>query len=162
MIVLVMGVTGAGKSLIGQQLADALGLWFIDADGYHAPESVAKMAAGIPLTDDDRAPWLAQLNLLLHEAADTGAVLACSALKDEYRERLFQGIEEPWVVYLRVSPLLAAARLAHRKEHFMPPSLIASQFEVLEEPEGERVITVPADAEPETILRAVINGMGAG
>src|SRR6202158_4046458 len=102
MIVLLMGVSGVGKTTIGQALAEALGWRFLDADDFHPPENVAKMAAGIPLDDTDRQPWLAKMNeeLLKLQRGGSSAVLACSALKESYREQLARGVEDLEVVYL--------------------------------------------------------------
>lgn len=131
-----MGVSGCGKSTIGRLLAGRLGLPFLDADEFHPPANVAKMAAGVPLEDADRWPWLARLHAELAAAAGTGrgAVLACSALKAAYRERLRQGLDACRFVHLRGSPALIAARLAERRHRYMPASLLASQFAALEPP----------------------------
>ena len=131
-----MGVSGSGKTSIGRGLAEALGLPFIEGDDYHPAANRAKMSAGEPLDDDDRAPWLAELGRVLAAAeADGGAVLACSALKEKYRDALRQPLRHPLhIVYLDGSYELLAARLAGRKGHFFPPELLASQFEALERP----------------------------
>jgi len=131
-IVIVMGVSGAGKSTVGRLLADRLGHPFLDADEFHPPENVAKMAAGTPLTDADRAPWLEALNLRLRAMPD--AVLACSALKDAYRRRLAQGLADCRVVHLRGDIELIRARLQARRHRYMPASLLESQFASLEPP----------------------------
>ena len=144
MIVLVMGVSGAGKTTLGSRLAERLGCEFIDADEHHPPSNVAKMAAGIPLEDADRWPWLDKLNSLITARRD--AVLACSALKAVYRDRLLQGVGEHRIVYLRGSAQLIASRLAERKHRYMPPSLLASQFAILEPPAES--ITVDVDGTP--------------
>jgi gluconokinase len=143
-IVLVMGVSGAGKTTLGSRLAERLGCEFIDADEHHPPANVAKMAAGIPLEDADRWPWLERLNALLK--AKHSAVLACSALKRVYREKLLQGVVEHRIVYLRGSAQLIASRLADRTHRYMPPSLLASQFAILEPPAD--AITVDVDGAP--------------
>jgi gluconokinase len=143
MIVLLMGVAGVGKTTIGQALARELGWGFIDADDYHPPQNVAKMKAGIPLNDEDRWPWLARLNKLLKE--ETHAVLACSALKDAYRERLAQGIADFTTVYLHGSPELIRARIAARSHRYMPAGLLNSQLAILEPPEQAITIDVAAD-----------------
>ena len=136
MIVIVMGVSGSGKSTIGRALAAALGLPFIEGDDYHPRANVDKMAAGQPLDDADRAPWLATLAEVLARAeAEGGGVLACSALKKRYRDVLRSGLTgEARVVYLDGSASLLAERLANRDGHFFPPHLLASQFEALEPP----------------------------
>ena len=132
MIVLVMGVAGVGKTTIGEPLARALGWRFLDADDYHPPENVAKMKAGIPLQDADRWPWLGRLNRELKELQN--AVLACSALKESYRERLAQGIPHFTVVYLHGDFDLLLHRAEGRKHRYMPASLLKSQFDTLEPP----------------------------
>ena len=127
-----MGVSGCGKSTIGQLLADRLGCPFLDADEFHPPENVAKMAAGTPLTDADRKPWLALLNSKLKEREN--AVLACSALKQSYRDALADGLTDCRFAHLRGSIELIRARLADRKHRYMPASLLESQFATLEPP----------------------------
>jgi gluconokinase len=154
-IVIVMGVAGAGKTTVGGRLAASLGCEFIDADDYHPPTSVQKMRAGQPLGDDDRWPWLGRLNGLLQERArrGAGAVLACSALKASYREALVRGLADARLVYLRGSKALIAPRLAGRGGHFMSPALLDSQFATLEEPRD--AIVVDVDATPEALVGAI-------
>ena len=142
MIVVVMGVSGAGKSTIGKLLAERLGVPFLDADEYHPPENVAKMAAGTPLNDADRWPWLELLNGKLIEQKN--AVLACSALKEVYRQRLSQGIADCRFVYLRGSLELIRSRLAERKHRYMPASLLESQFATIEPPSHAIAIDISA------------------
>lgn len=127
-----MGVSGSGKSTIGEPLAARLGLPFLDADEFHPPANVAKMAAGTPLTDADRLPWLKLLNEKLRALPD--AVLACSALKESYRQSLSSDIPDCRFVYLRGSIELIRSRLTDRKHRYMPASLLASQFATLEPP----------------------------
>ena len=130
-----MGVSGAGKSLIGASLARALGLEFVEGDAYHPPENVARMSAGIPLTDDDRQVWLAALATRLAAArADTGLVVSCSALKRRYRDVLRAGTADVQFVYLAGTRSLLEQRLAGRRGHFMPSSLLDSQLAILEPP----------------------------
>jgi gluconokinase len=152
MIVLVMGVAGVGKTTIGEALARALGWRFIDADDHHPPQNVAKMKAGIPLEDADRWPWLARLNKFLKEEHD--AVLACSALKESYRERLAQGISDFTVVYLYGSAELIRSRMERRSHRFMPAALLESQFAALEPPRDAIAIDVAAD--PSTCVAAIV------
>lgn len=145
MILLVMGVAGVGKTTIGEPLARALGWRFLDADDYHPPENVAKMKAGIPLQDADRWPWLSRLNRELKELEN--AVLACSALKESYRERLAQGIPHFTVVYLYGDAELIRARLASRQHRYMPAALLDSQLATLEPPAQAIAIDVAAPLE---------------
>jgi gluconokinase len=135
MIVVLMGVSGAGKTTVGQALARQLQWRFADADDFHSAANVAKMHAGIPLTDADRAPWLAALHQAIVSwlAAHENVVLACSALKETYRAQIVVSPEVK-LIYLRVSPEVVAVRLAHRQHHYMNPALIDSQFATLEEP----------------------------
>jgi gluconokinase len=143
MIVLVMGVAGAGKTTIGEALAHELGWPFIDADDYHPPENVAKMKVGIPLEDADRWPWLARVNQELREK--TNAILACSALKASYRERLAQGIERFTTVYLDGDFALISERMKSRRHRYMPAALLKSQFAALEPPADAIRVDVAAD-----------------
>src|SRR5258708_25167633 len=139
----IMGVSGAGKSLIGSMLARALGVEFVEGDDLHPPDNVQRMAAGIPLTDDDRHGWLIAIATRLRDAkcAGIGLIVSCSALKRSYRDLLRSvGDEGLRFVYLAGSRALIAERLAQRRGHFMPPALLDSQLAVLEDPSpGERV-----------------------
>lgn len=135
MIVVLMGVSGCGKSTVGAALGAALGWPFLDADDFHPPENVAKMAAGIPLNDDDRWPWLDRVVAEAQQAAADGghAVVACSALRQAYRDRLARAGAVRFV-YLRGDPATIAARVAARQHRYMPATLLASQFATLEPP----------------------------
>ena len=143
MIVLVMGVSGAGKTTLGELLAKRLGWRFIEGDDYHPPANVAKMAAGVPLEDADRWPWLDALNRRLRREQD--AIVACSALKESYRRRLLAGIGDARVVYLHADKALIAARVAARKHRYMPASLLDSQFAALEPPQAAISVDVAGD-----------------
>lgn len=136
MIVVLMGVSGVGKTTIGTALAKKLGWRFIDADDYHPPENVAKMAAGTPLTDADRRPWLEAINRELWKAdsRNEDLVLACSALREAYRRRLLDGITRYELVFLNGTLALLKSRLAARSHRYMPASLLESQFATLEPP----------------------------
>jgi carbohydrate kinase (thermoresistant glucokinase family) len=146
-IIVVMGVSGAGKSTLGAALAQRLGWRFLEGDDFHPRANVAKMAAGKPLTDADRAPWLERLNIELRavEAKRESAVLACSALKRAYREHLAAGIAHCTWVYLRGSIDLIRRRLGARRHRYMPASLLESQFAALEPPEDAIAIDVGPD-----------------
>jgi gluconokinase len=160
MVVVLMGVSGAGKTTIGRRLADALGWSFDDADDLHSGANKAKMAAGIALTDADRAPWLASINNLIARslAQHTNLVLACSALKQSYRDRIVVEAARVKIVYLKGSPELIAARIADRKSHFMNKNLLASQFETLEEPHDGIVVDVTAT--PDSIVDNIRTQLG--
>ena len=147
--VVVMGVSGCGKSSVGEALARRLGARFLDADDFHPPANVAKMRSGVPLDDTDRAPWLARLNAMLHEsrAAGESVVLACSALKHRYREALAAGLEGLRFVHLDGSFDLIAHRLAQRRHQYMPASLLRSQFDALEPPADAIVLAIDRDVE---------------
>jgi gluconokinase len=154
MIVVVMGVSGAGKTTVGAALAARLGWDFLDADEFHPAANVAKMAAGTPLTDTDRWPWLDRLNaeLRVHEARGASAVLACSALKESYRERLMARLREARLVHLRGEFESIRARMETRKHKYMPASLLQSQFDTLEPPADALEIDA-ALAVPEAVRR---------
>lgn len=147
-ILIFMGVSGVGKSTLGLAVAAELGWPFYDGDDSHPQENVAKMAAGIPLTDADRRPWLAHLHALIadHLARGEPAVLACSALKPAYRDQLRAGHEEVLFVYLRGDRERIGRRLAKRQGHYMPAGLLDSQFAALEEPEQGEALVVDMDA----------------
>ena len=156
MIVVVMGVSGAGKTTIGKLLAARLAWRFIDADDHHPDANVAKMAAGIALEDTDRWPWLDALNQVLQREPD--AVIACSALKEAYRRRLLAGIDHACVVYLRGTKALIASRLAERKHRYMPATLLDSQFAALEPP--RQAIEVDVSADPEACVGQIVAAIG--
>ena len=139
-----MGVSGSGKSTLGRALAQELGWDFFDADDFHSPENVVKMTAGIPLTDSDRALWLAALNrqLVSALAADRHPVLACSALREIYRTRLLEDVKGVAVIYLKGSYELIRSRLMSRESHYMKENLLQSQFDILEEPEEALALDV--------------------
>jgi len=143
MVVVIMGVAGAGKSTLGQLLATELGCAFLDADSLHSPVNIDKMTHGVPLTDADRAPWLAAVHARIVESFQLreDLVVACSALKQRYRETLADGVEIAWV-YLKGSEEVIRARLQLRQHHFMTAQMLASQFADLEEPTDAIVIDV--------------------
>lgn len=153
MHVLVMGVSGSGKSTIGMLLAEALALPFIEADDLHPRSNVDKMASGIGLTDEDREPWLRLVRAAI-DAEPEGAVIACSALKQSYRAILLGGLPDPHTVLLRGTEAQLERRLERRKGHFMPTSLLASQLAALEEPDDAIVVDIAAP--PEAIVARVV------
>ncbi len=156
-LLVVMGVSGAGKSTVGGLIAERLGLSFRDADDFHPPANIAKMSAGQPLTDDDRGPWLDAIGAHLSAHRATGAVVTCSALKRAYRDRLRDAAPGLRFVYLHGPQALIAERQAARQGHFMPASLVASQFATLERPDAEKdVIALDVAAAPETLAAAAI------
>ncbi len=155
-----MGVSGSGKSTIADRLAARLDWRFEDGDGFHPPGNVAKMSAGQPLTDDDRRPWLQAIADEIDRVSRQGErlVVACSALKRSYRDILSHGRKDIRFVFLNGSYELIAGRLAARKGHFMPPGLLASQFKTLEPPDtSEHPVTVSIDAPVETIVDDIIH-----
>ncbi len=155
MAVVVMGVSGCGKSTVGRALAERLGWPFLDADDYHPPANVQKMSSGKPLDDTDRVPWLGTLNQLLRD--QPRAVLACSALKRAYRDTLRAGQPEPVVfVYLRADREAIAARLLQR-EHFFPPHLLDTQFAALEEPAENEALIVDATEPVDQLVAAIVS-----
>jgi gluconokinase len=159
----VMGVSGSGKSTIGEKLAQRLGWSFEDADKFHPPSNVAKMSAGQPLTDEDRWPWLQAIANEVDRVCKAGehAVIACSALKRAYRDILVHGRKDVRIIYLQGTQDLIASRLALRKGHFMPPGLLASQFGTLEPPgASENPVTVSIDAPIETIVDDIVRQLG--
>ena len=160
MIVVIMGAAGSGKTTVGQRLAAALGWPFFDGDDFHPPASVAKMASGVPLDDEDREPWLARLRALIdeHASAGTSAVIACSALRQRYRERFLAGCSEARLVYLEADAALLAQRLAARAGHFFPAALLESQLAALEPPED--AIAIHAGQPVADIVSAVIEALG--
>lgn len=157
MIVLVMGVSGAGKSTIGRALADALQADFLEADAFHSEANVAKMASGTPLTDSDRWPWLDAIGAALDQAVmkDRKVVLACSALKQAYRDRLLKDSgRQGHTVFLTGDGALIAARLSGRSGHYMPPTLLPSQLATLEPPQDAVVVDIANP--PAVILQQIL------
>lgn len=153
----VMGVSGCGKSSIGAGVADQIGAVFVDGDDLHPAENVAKMSAGTPLNDDDRAPWLAAVGQAL-AAQDVPVVIGCSALKRSYRDIIRENAGGPVTfLFLDGTKQLIAERMAQRKDHFMPPSLLDSQFATLERPEpDESALRVDIDQSPEAIVAELV------
>lgn len=155
-VVVMMGVSGAGKSTIGKLLAAALGGDFVEGDAFHPPENIAKMRRGESLDDADRLPWLAALAAAIAQwrRQDNPTVLACSALKQSYRDTLAAGAADVTFVYLHGGADLIAARLAQRRGHFMPAALLDSQFAALEEPAD--AIVLDAAGDPAALVAAAM------
>jgi gluconokinase len=160
MIIVLMGVSGSGKTTVGRMLADHLGWEFDDGDALHPAANRDKMSRGVPLTDADRAPWLRRVRRLIESRTQRqiNAIVACSALKRAYRDTIVVDPAQVRVVYLKGSQELIARRLAARVGHFMPPSLLPSQFEALEEPSG--ATTVDISGTPEQTVNAIIAALG--
>ena len=156
MIVVLMGVAGSGKTTIGKMLADAIPCPFLEGDSLHARANVEKMSDGIPLTDADRAPWLAAIHARMVDVYNRGhsLVVGCSALKQSYRTVLADGLPLRWV-YLKGAPDLIRSRLLHRASHFMKVDMLASQFEALEEPSDALVVDVSES--PEAIVERILS-----
>lgn len=157
---IVMGVSGSGKTTIGRMLAEEIGAEFLDADDFHPPENVQKMSEGLPLTDEDRFPWLDTLReeMALRIDHDERVVLACSALKHTYRERISKDVPIEFI-YLKGSFDVIEGRLIERKEHFMQSSLLESQFETLEEPDLREALFVSINQAPEEIVRIIVSSL---
>jgi gluconokinase len=155
MIVVVMGVAGSGKTTIGTMVAEALACSFLEGDSLHPAANVEKMSRGIPLTDADRAPWLAAIREHILAAIEKGQclVVACSALKQQYRDYLSQGTNITWV-YLKGSQELIESRIAHRREHYMKAGMLPSQFADLEEPGDALVVDISPP--PQVIVQRLL------
>jgi len=153
---IIMGVSGCGKSTIGRLLAEKLDWDFLDADNFHLPENIAKMTAGIPLNDADRAPWLSALHRTLSSTLKAGRhpVLACSALRESYRYRLCQGNDGLKIIYLKGSYDVIWSRMIGRKGHYMTADMLKSQFDALEEPLNAMVMDVRLT--PDEIVQKII------
>ena len=159
----VMGVSGSGKSTIADKLAERLGWSYEDGDKFHPASNIAKMKAGHPLTDEDRWPWLQAIADEIDRVCGAGGhtVIACSALKRAYRDILVHGRSDVRIVYLNGTQELIARRLAERKGHFMPSGLLASQFATLEPPDAEEnPVTVSIDGSVDTIIDDIVRGLG--
>ena len=160
---IVMGVSGAGKSTIGEKLAERLGWSYEDGDKFHPASNVAKMSAGQPLTDEDRWPWLQAIADEIERVCEAAehVVIASSALKRAYRDVLVHGRPDVRIIYLKGTQDLIASRLAMRKGHFMPPDLLESQFKTLEPPDAsENAVTVSIDGSVETVVNDILRQLG--
>jgi gluconokinase len=164
LVLVLMGVSGSGKTTVGALLAGRLGAAFADADDFHSPANIAKMHAGIPLDDADRQPWLAAIAARIESwrAAHRPGLVTCSALKRTYRDIIKGGHEDVRLVYLKGEKSLIARRLAARHGHFMPAALLDSQFAALEEPApDEGVLTITIDKPPAVLVEEILQAIGA-
>jgi gluconokinase len=162
-VIVVMGVSGSGKTTVGALLAQRLGWPFADADAFHPPENVAKMRSGIALTDADRAPWLEAIAHWIDAARGSGrhGVVACSALKQRYRDVITGGHADVRLVHLEGSYDLIARRMAERPHHYMPVALLKSQFEALEPPAAdENALVIPVQAPAPDIVERIVARLG--
>ena len=161
-IVVVMGISGSGKSTVGQQLAERLGWPFHDGDDFHPAQNVSKMSKGIPLDDADRRPWLQTLHDALAEILKHGgnAVLAASLLKQEYRDLVLGDLPGVRLVYLRADPRVIDDRLQKRQGHFFQASLLATQLAILEEPTDALALSV--DAPSVAVVSQIVEALGLG
>jgi carbohydrate kinase (thermoresistant glucokinase family) len=161
-LLVVMGVSGVGKTTVGRLVAVQLGLPFHDADDFHPPENRRKMAAGFPLSERDREPWLRELARRIPKWETAGgAVLACSALRARHRKILADAAKEPICVFLDASPETIRARLRRRPGHYMPPSLLESQLATLERPAADEAILVRAEGTPDEVASAIVTALSA-
>ncbi|MCY3665454.1 MAG: gluconokinase [Gemmatimonadetes bacterium] len=159
MVIVLMGVTGSGKTTVGEQLAQQLGWAYYDADDFHPEANVRKMANGTPLTDEDRWPWLETLSAAIGQwvRAEQGAILGCSALKQSYRDILVRGRPGVQIVHLKGPRALIAQRLETRQHRYMPASLLDSQFATLEEPRDALSVDIgPSPAAIAATIRTVL------
>jgi gluconokinase len=159
-VIVLMGVAGSGKTTVGIKIAQELGWEFYDADQFHSEENIEKMARGVPLTDADRWPWLDRLNDLIRDSLenDRPAVLACSALKRVYRQRLLRDTRRAALVFLRGGFDLIYERLQDRQDHYMEAGMLQSQFAALEEP--EEALAVEIESRPEEIVDQILRSLG--
>ncbi len=158
MIIVLMGVSGCGKTTVGVDLAAHLGWKYQEGDALHPQENILKMSDGIPLNDEDRKPWIARVTdwIDFHCLAGRDGVISCSALKKSYRQTITAKQNDAYLVYLRGTRELLSRRLTQRTDHFMPPDLLDSQLQLLEEPSAdERAIVVTIDRTPHEIVKNI-------
>jgi gluconokinase len=161
--IVVMGVSGSGKTTVATRLAERLGWEFGEGDDHHPPANVEKMRSGVPLDDDDRTPWLLDLAAWIHEreAAGRGCVLTCSALKRSYRDLLRTGNDDVWFAHVDVPEEVLAERLGSRQGHYMPASLLRSQLDTLQplQPD-EPGLTVPGTGDADEVVASILSALG--
>lgn len=163
LVIVLMGVSGSGKSTTGTRLGNRLGWTFRDADSFHPPANIAKMSRGEPLSDEDRRPWLEAIAAFIdaRRAAGAPAIVSCSALKRRYRDVLIAGRPDVRLVFLKGDRRLIADRVGRRKGHFMPPALLDSQFAALEEPDAdENALVVSVAAPPKRVIDTIVARLG--
>ena len=163
MIIVLMGVSGCGKTTVGTKLASHLGWEYQEGDALHPQENILKMSDGMPLNDEDRKPWIARVTdwINSHCLADRDGVISCSALKKSYRQTITSKQNDVYLVYLRGTRELLSRRLTQRRDHFMPPDLLDSQLDLLEEPSAdERAIVVTIDRTPNDIVKSICDLLG--
>jgi gluconokinase len=163
MVLVLMGVSGCGKSTTGTRLSKLLGWPFRDADSFHPQANIDKMSKGLPLTDDDRQPWLAAIANWIDErlASNQSGIVSCSALKRSYRRVIIGDRPDVRLVYLKGDIDLIGDRVSRRKNHFMPPALLKSQFDALEEPQAdERALIVPIVMPPRRVVDNILQQLG--
>src|SRR5262245_49879077 len=163
MVLVLMGVSGCGKSTTGTRLSKLLGWPFRDADSFHPQANIDKMSKGLPLTDDDRQPWLAAIAHWIDErlAGNESGIVSCSALKRSYRRVIIGDRPDVHLVYLKGDIELIGDRVSRRKNHFMPPALLKSQFDALEEPQAdERALSVPIVMPPRRVVDSIVQQLG--
>ena len=158
---ILMGVSGSGKTTVGKAIASKLGWDFYDADDFHPQENIIKMETGMPLNDSDRAPWLASLHDLIASCLtrNDAGILACSALKERYRQKLVEGNDGLQLIYLKGSYDLIWSRMSARQDHYMKPEMLQSQFEALEEPSD--ALTVDISLSVDEIVRVILQHMSS-
>jgi len=162
--IVIMGVSGCGKTTVADRVAEEIAGTFLEGDLFHPPENKAKMGAGIPLTDEDRWPWFDRLTHAARAVLETtrSPVLACSALKQRYRDYLFEDFPSHRLVYLKGSFELIKSRMDAREHEYMTSTLLRSQFEILEEPEaGPGVLVLPIEDSPEELIRAIVRWLNS-
>lgn len=163
MIIVLMGVSGCGKTTVGTKLASHLGWEYQEGDALHPQENILKMSDGVPLNDDDRKPWISRISDWIDSRCEAGrdGVISCSALKESYRRTIRGNQKDVQFIYLRGTRELLSRRLSQRRDHFMPPDLLDSQLDLLEEPSAdERAFVVTIDRTPNDIVKSICDLLG--